>query len=104
MTAPGLAVDGDPRTAWRPGRAGRMVVDLGGVRDVSAVRLTWAGGWVCPARIETSTDGLTYMPVDLLPEPVRIATTAVDRAARYVAITVVGWRSDDAELVELAVL
>jgi len=44
------------------------------------------------------------MPVDLLPEPVRIATTAVDRAARYVAITVVGWRSDDAELVELAVL
>ena len=104
MTAPGLAVDGDPRTAWRPGRAGRMVVDLGGVCDVSAVRLTWTGGWVCPARIETSTDGLTYPPVELLPEPVRVATTAVDSAARYVAITVVGWRSGDAELVELAVL
>ena len=81
-----------------------MVVDLGAVCDVSAVRLTWTGGWVCPARLESSTDGLTYAPVDLLPQPVRVATTAVNVAARYVAITVVGWRPGDAELVELAVL
>jgi hypothetical protein len=104
MTAPGSAVDGDPRTAWRPGPSGRMVVDLGAACDVSAVRLTWTGGWVCPARLETSTDGLSYTPVDLLPEPVRVTTTAVDRSARYVAMTVVGWRPGDAELVELAVL
>ena len=71
MTAPGFAVDGDPRTAWRPGSAGRMVVDLGAGCRVSAVRLTWTAGWICPARLETSGDGHTYTPVDLLPEPAR---------------------------------
>src|SRR6185436_19473474 len=35
MTSPARAVDGDPRTAWRPGPAGRMVVDLGAVVTVS---------------------------------------------------------------------
>jgi len=103
MTAPGLAVDGDPRTAWRPGPSGRMVVDLGAVCELSAVRLTWTGGWVCPARFESSTDGLTYTSVNLLPEPARVATTAVNLTARYLAVTAVGWRPGNAELAELAV-
>jgi hypothetical protein len=103
MTAPGLAVDGDPRTAWRPGPSGRMVVDLGAVCDVSAVRLTWTDGWVCPARLESSADGLTYTSVNQLPEPARVGTTAVNLSARYLAVTVVGWRPGNAELAELAV-
>jgi hypothetical protein len=103
MTAPDRAVDGDPRTAWRPGPYGRMVVDLDMICDVSTVRLVWTGGWICPVRIESSTDGMTYAPLDRLPQPDRIATTVVDVVARYVAITVVGWRPGDAELIELAV-
>ena len=103
MTAPALAVDGDPRTAWRPGVSGRMVVDLGEVRDVTSIRLAWTKGWVCPVRLESSTDGLTYAAVDLLPRPARASTSTVELSARYIAVGVVGWHPGDAELVELAV-
>jgi F5/8 type C domain len=102
MTAPEFAVDGDPRTAWRPGPSGRMVVDLGGVRDVTSIRLAWTEGWVCPVRLESSTDGRTYAAVDLLPRPARSSTSTVEVSARYLAVNVVGWRPGDAELVELA--
>jgi hypothetical protein len=47
---------------------------------------------------------MTYAPLDRLPQPDRIATTIADVVARYVAVTVVGWRPGDAELVELAVM
>src|SRR4029453_9211212 len=60
MTAPELAVEGDPRTAWRPGPSRRRGVYPGGVRDVTSIRLAWTAGWVCSARLESSTDGLTY--------------------------------------------
>jgi hypothetical protein len=103
MTAPDFAVDGDPRTAWRPGPSGRMVVDLGEVRDVTSIRLAWTPGWVCPVRLESSTDGLTYAAVDLLPRPARSSTSTVELSARYLAVNAVGWRTGDAELVELAV-
>ncbi|HEV8172149.1 MAG TPA: discoidin domain-containing protein [Actinoplanes sp.] len=103
MTAPDFAVDGDPRTAWRPGPSGRMVVDLGEVRDVALIRLAWTAGWVCPVRLESSTDGLTYAAVDLLPRRARSSTSAVQLSARYLAVHAVGWRTGDAELVELAV-
>jgi hypothetical protein len=103
MTAPGFAVDGDPRTAWRPGPSGRMVVDLTEVRDVTRIRLAWTAGWVCPVRFESSTDGLTYTDVDLRPRPARTSTSTVKLSARYLAVNVVGWRQGDAELVELAV-
>jgi hypothetical protein len=96
-------VDGDPRTAWRPGPSGRMVVDLGEVRDVALIRLAWTAGWVCPVRLESSTDGLTYAAVDLLPRRARSSTSAVQLSARYLAVLAVGWRTGDAELVELAV-
>jgi hypothetical protein len=104
MTSPRNAVDGNPNSAWRPGSlSGRMVVDLGAVVEISAVGLTWTKGWVCPVRLESSTDGLTYTPVDLLPRPARESTTAVGLSARYVAVAVVGWRPGDAELVALSV-
>jgi len=103
MTAPDFAVDGDPSTAWRPGPSGRMVVDLGEVRDVTSIRLAWTAGWVCPVRLESSTDGLTYAAVDLLPRPAPSSTSMVELSARYLAVNIVGWRPGDADLVELAV-
>jgi hypothetical protein len=104
MTSPQNAVDGDPATSWRPGSpSARMVVDLGAVLEVSAVGMAWTKGWVCPVRLESSTDGDTYTPVDLLPRPARVSTTAVDVSARYVAVSVVGWRPGDAELAGLTV-
>ena len=89
MTSPARAVDGDPRTAWRPGESGRMVVDLGAVVPVGSVRPTWSRGHRRPWRIEASKDGLTY--------------TTLGEQARYVALVVEGWRPGDAELVDLAV-
>jgi hypothetical protein len=90
MTAPGRAVDGDPRTAWRPGETGRMVVDLGAVVPVSDVRLTWSKGRRRPLRVEASEDGSTYTPLGA--------------RARYVAVAVDGWVPGDAELVHLVVV
>ncbi|BCJ52590.1 hypothetical protein Asp14428_40650 [Actinoplanes sp. NBRC 14428] len=90
MTSPDRAVDGDPATAWRPGRSGRMVVDLGRVTDVAHVRPAWSRGRRVPAHyLEASADGLTYAPLA--------------GRARYVAIVVEDWAPGDAELVELAV-
>jgi hypothetical protein len=104
MTSPQNAVDGNPATAWRPGSASaRMVVDLGSVLEISAVGMAWTKGWVCPVRLESSTDGAVYTPVDLLPRPARVSTTAVDVSARYVAVTVVGWRRGNAELAALTI-
>jgi hypothetical protein len=90
MTAPARAVDGDPRTAWRPGPAGRMVVDLGAVVAVTDIRLTWSKGRRRPVRSEVSKDGISY------------ASPAGQ--ARYVAVVVEGWRPGDAELVHLVVV
>jgi hypothetical protein len=90
MTAPARAVDGDPRTAWRPGGSGRMVVDLGAVLPVSDVRLTWSKGHRRAWRLEASQDGAGY--------------AALGARARYVAVVVDGWRAGDAELVHLVVV
>jgi len=90
MTSPALAVDGNPRTAWRPGESGRMVVDLGAVVAVSEVRLTWSEGRRRPVRTEASRDGVGYTPLG--------------GDARYVAVAVEGWRQGDAELVHLAIV
>ena len=103
MTSPGYAVDGNPRTAWRPGPTGRMVVDLGAAYDLTSVRLSWTSGWVRPVLLESSTDGLTYTLRDLLPGAAPIMTTQITALARYVAITALGWHPIDAELIELAV-
>jgi hypothetical protein len=89
MTSPSRAVDGDPRTSWRPGESGRMVVDLGAVVPVADVRMTWSKGKRRPVRLEASRDGLTY--------------AALGTSARYLAVVVEGWRPGDAELIDLAV-
>ena len=103
MTSPALAVDGDPRTAWRPGPAGRMVVDLGESRDLTVIKLTWARGRRRPVQLSSSVDGLAYDLVAEVPAPGLSAASVVDVVARYVAVAVLGWRPGDAELVELTV-
>ena len=94
MSSPSNAVDGNPRTAWRPGPSGRMVVDLGVVVDVSDVRLTWSRGPLRSVRLSSSTDGLTYAPLALF--------TSVP--LRFLMVTVPDWRPGDAELIELVAL
>jgi hypothetical protein len=103
MTSPAAAVDGDPRTSWRPGPAGRMVVDLGDRRDVTLVKLTWTWGIRRPVRLSSSADGLSYDPLAEIAEPGRAAASVVDVSARYVAVAVIGWRPGDAELIEVAI-
>ncbi|WP_410667393.1 discoidin domain-containing protein [Amycolatopsis sp. cmx-4-68] len=89
MSSPAAAVDDDPKTAWRPGPDGRMVVDLGAVAAVSAVELAWTPGRRPATTIETSVDGLTY----------RAAGTG---PARYVAVRT-AWRTGDASLTRMSV-
>jgi hypothetical protein len=82
-----------------------MVVDLGAVRDVTTVRLTWSSGRRRPTRIETSMDGLAYQPVMVAEtsRPDRVNEVPVNMSTRYVAVVVTGWRPGTAELVEVAV-
>jgi hypothetical protein len=103
MTSPSRAVDGSPATAWRPGPAGRMVVDLGPVQPIGLIRLTWGGGRRRPVRVERSTDGLTYTVVAQSRRPGRMTELPVDTSARYVALVVDGWQAGDAELIDFAV-
>lgn len=91
MGEPSRAVDGDPTTSWRPGPNGRMVVDLGTVRAVAAVSLTWTTGTRPVARIDTSTDGAAY------------TSFTAPASARYIAVAVPAWRTGDPDLVHLAV-
>ncbi|MEV0093901.1 discoidin domain-containing protein [Streptomyces sp. NPDC050738] len=98
MTAPAAAVDGDARTSWTPGPGGRMVVDLGSVRQVDGVRVEWTGGHVPSAQIEFSTDGRTYETAGTLS---RRSSLTTDASARYVALAVPHWREGDARVVSL---
>jgi hypothetical protein len=94
MTDPARAVDGDPATGWSPGvSGGRMVVDLGAIRQIGEVGLAWTPGARPAARVETSSDGVTYAPL-----PTNGGT------ARYVAVVVPGWRPGRAALADLSVL
>jgi len=104
MTAPVAAVDGDPRTAWRPGPAGRMVVDLGDVLDLTVIKLTWTPGTRRPVLLSSSTDGLSYDVAAEVPRPGLSAASVVALSARYVAVAVLGWQPGDAELIEISVL
>ena len=103
MTSPAVTVDGDPGTSWRPGMAGRMVVDLGRPRNITLVKLTWTAGVRRPVRLSSSLDGLAYDVLAEVPQPGRSAATVVQVSARYLAVAVTGWRAGDAELVEVAV-
>jgi hypothetical protein len=104
MTSPAVAVDGDSRTAWRPGPAGRMVVDLGETRDLTVIKLTWTRGRRRPVLLSSSVDGLAYDVVVEVPSPGPSAASVVHISARYVAVAVVGWQPGDAELVEVAIM
>jgi hypothetical protein len=99
MSDPASAVDGNPATAWRPGRGGRMVVDLGAALAFETVTLTWARGRVRPTTVSVSDDGLTYRTVGTTTRTVTAATTA-----RYVAVSVPAWTPGDAGLTALSVM
>jgi len=89
MSSPGRAVDGNPRTTWRPGPSGRMVVDLGAVVPIRTAEVAWATGRRRPHRIEASADGVEYAPLGA--------------EARYVALAIDGWQPGDAEVVEFVI-
>lgn len=103
MTSPGLAVDGDPATAWVPGPNGRMVVDLGAKRAIGFVATTWSGSAAPPAAVSVSDDGLTFTPVGTIAAGVGTGSVEVAATARYVAVST-GWRAGDAGLAALRVL
>ncbi|WP_312878013.1 discoidin domain-containing protein [Lentzea indica] len=87
MSDPAAAVDGEQRTAWTPGRDGRMVVDLGAPHAIGKISLKWTDGSEPPHTITYSTDGKTYGPAT---------------AARYVAVST-GWRPGHASLRSISV-
>ncbi|MBY8880093.1 discoidin domain-containing protein [Actinacidiphila acidipaludis] len=104
MSDPAAAVDGDPGTAWTPGEHGRMVVDLGAAVPLGAVTARWTGGRTPGARVETSTDGLTYQQAGTLSVHGDISSLTLSGQARYVALAVTdGGTPRDARLVSLTV-
>nr|WP_238412554.1 discoidin domain-containing protein [Saccharothrix deserti] len=102
MSAPSAAVDDNPRTAWTPGPAGRMVVDLGSTHRVGHVELTWTAAPVPRCTITTSTDGRTYGPPVTAPQHHR-ARVALDSTTRYIAVTTPTWRPGQAALTTIAI-
>ncbi|MBD8078685.1 discoidin domain-containing protein [Cellulosimicrobium arenosum] len=107
MTSPSLAVDGDPATAWVPGTDGRMVTDLGAPREIGDVVTTWDGPAAPDAVVSVSDDGLTFTDVGTIAggsagQAAR-GSLAVDRTARYVALTT-SWADGDPGLAALRVL
>ncbi|MFH8443192.1 discoidin domain-containing protein [Streptomyces sp. NPDC018026] len=103
MSGPGAAVDGDPDTAWRPGRDGRMVVDLGTSTGVRWVEARWRTGAAPAARVEFSTDGVRYQRVGTLDGRGRVRRLTRAGSARYVAVTVQGAPHAHEGLVRLSV-
>jgi hypothetical protein len=104
MTSPASAVDGNPNTSWRPGPAGRMVVDLAQQWDITLIKLTWTPtGTRRPVRLSASSDGLSYDPLTEIPMPGQSAASIVDLSTRYLAVAVTGWTPGDAELIALEV-
>ncbi|MER5267567.1 discoidin domain-containing protein [Actinosynnema sp. NPDC002837] len=102
MSDPSAAVDDDPDTAWTPGPAGRMVVDLGALHPITGVDLTWTAGQVPACTISTSTDGRTYGEPTPIPRHHRAHLT-FDTTARYVAVATADWHPDQASLTSLTV-
>ncbi|GAA2610748.1 MULTISPECIES: discoidin domain-containing protein [Streptomyces] len=103
MSSPDAAVDGDPDTAWRPGRDGRMVVDLGARTGVRWVQAQWRTGAAPAARLEFSTDGVSYQRVGILDGRGRVRRLACAGSVRYVALTVQGAPHAHDGLVRLSV-
>ncbi|MFC9428870.1 discoidin domain-containing protein [Streptomyces sp. NPDC056987] len=103
MSDPAAAVDGDARTAWRPGPRGRMVVDLGADLPVRLVETEWTTGAVPGAKVGLSTDGITYRSAGPLTGRGRLRRLSVSGTARYVGVEVDGARAPVSHLRRLTV-
>ncbi|MFD7562608.1 discoidin domain-containing protein [Streptomyces tendae] len=103
MSRPDAAVDGDPDTAWRPGRDGRMVVDLGAPTEVRWVAAQWRTGAAPAARVEFSTDGVSYRRAGTLDGRGRVRRLTRAGSVRYVAVTVQGAPHAHEGLIRLSV-
>ncbi len=84
------AVDGDPVTRWSSAFSDPqwITVDLGSVHEISRVRLTWESAHARVYRIEVSTDGESFAPV----QEVKDADGEVDEyelqaSGRYLRVT-----------------
>ncbi|MFE3738538.1 discoidin domain-containing protein [Streptomyces sp. NPDC059134] len=103
MSDPAAAVDGDARTAWRPGARGRMVVDLGAPLPVRLAETEWTGGAVPGVKVGLSTDGITYRSAGALTGRGRLRRLTISGTARYVSIEVDGARAELSRLRRLTV-
>lgn len=103
MSEPAAAVDGDPDTVWRPGRDGRMVVDLGARRAVQRVEAEWSTGHVPAMSVEFSDDGIRYRRAGALTGRGRERTLRASGSPRYVALRVSGAPERSTGLVRLSV-
>ncbi|MFF2269250.1 discoidin domain-containing protein [Cellulosimicrobium cellulans] len=103
MTSPSLAVDGDAATAWVPGPDGRMVTDLGAPREIGTVVAAWERGGAPESVVSVSDDGLAFTDVGTLGAGDARGALAVDRTARYVALST-SWQDGDPGLTALRVL
>ncbi|NGN65596.1 discoidin domain-containing protein [Streptomyces sp. A7024] len=103
MSDPAAAVDGDPATAWRPGRDGRLVVDLGAERQIRTVEGEWTTAGAPAATVEFSKDGIDYRDAGRLSGRGRTRTLDATGSARYVALRVDGTPDSGAKLMRLSV-
>ncbi|NEC20663.1 discoidin domain-containing protein, partial [Streptomyces parvus] len=103
MSEPSAAVDGDPDTMWRPGRDGRLVVDLGARRAVGRVEAEWSAGRVPGLSVEFSDDGINYRRAGALTGHGRVRSLRATGSPRYVALRVSGTPEGRAGLVRLSV-
>ncbi len=103
MSDPSAAVDGDTATSWRPGRDGRLVVDLGAVQRISAVEAQWTTGAAPTGRVQFSDDGIDYRDAGRTSGRGSTRQLSADGSARYVAFQVEGEPSARTRLVRLSV-
>ncbi|MET7640839.1 discoidin domain-containing protein [Streptomyces sp. NPDC005438] len=103
MSSPRTAVDGDPDTAWRPGRDGRMVVDLGQRRSVRWVEAEWTSRSAPVAHVEFSRDGVHYQRAGTLGGHGTVRRLTRRGSPRYVALKVHGTPHGHTGLVRLSV-
>ncbi|MGC5544009.1 discoidin domain-containing protein [Streptomyces griseus] len=103
MSEPSAAVDGDPDTVWRPGRDGRLVVDLGARRAVGRVEAEWSAGRVPGLSVEFSDDGIRYRRAGSPTGRGPVRSLRATGSPRYVALRVSGTPEGRGGLVRLSV-
>ncbi|MFI7387735.1 discoidin domain-containing protein [Streptomyces sp. NPDC049813] len=103
MSDPAAVTDGDPHTAWTPGPAGRLVVDLGAEHALRTVEAEWNHGTAPAAEVELSRDGLTYESAGRVTGRGHTRRLTLTGTARYVAFRVSGTARSGTRLVRLTV-